>query len=130
LHQYKFPSQSGNKPAEKEREREEEPKKGPLQCWGCGETHMLRDCPHRQHDIKNVYNVQGEDMANDVSIRVSRIYVVVENRQEYHKYFVVELEGIISNQPISISIDPSSNLSYISPQFFEACSLQRNKHAR
>jgi hypothetical protein len=38
--------------AEQERERVEEPKKGPLQCWGCGEAHMLRDFPHRKHEKK------------------------------------------------------------------------------
>jgi hypothetical protein len=52
VHQQNFPSQSGNKPVEKARERVEEPKKGPLQCWGCGEPHLLRDFPHRQHDIR------------------------------------------------------------------------------
>jgi hypothetical protein len=36
VHQQNFPSQSGNKPVEKVREREEEPNKGPLQCWECG----------------------------------------------------------------------------------------------
>jgi hypothetical protein len=42
----------------------------------------------------------------------------------------VEMEGIISKQPISILIDPGSNLSYVSPQVVEACSLQRKKHAK
>jgi len=44
--------------------------------------------------------------------------------------FVVELEGIISKQPISILIDTGSNLSYVSPQVIEACVLQRKKHAK
>jgi hypothetical protein len=61
---------------------------------------------------------------------VPRIYAVVENRQEDHQAFVVELEGIISKQPISILIDPGSNLSYVSPQVVEACALQRKKHAK
>jgi hypothetical protein len=42
----------------------------------------------------------------------------------------VELEGIISKQPISILIDPCYNLSYVSPQGVESCSLQRKKHAK
>jgi hypothetical protein len=61
---------------------------------------------------------------------VPRIYAVVENRQADHQASVVELEGIIAKKPISILIDPGSNLSYISPQVVEACSLQRKKHAR
>jgi hypothetical protein len=43
---------------------------------------------------------------------------------------VVEMEGIISKKPISILIDPSSNLSYISPQVVESCALQRKKHVK
>jgi hypothetical protein len=65
-----------------------------------------------------------------VAKSVPRIYAVVENRQADHQASVVELEGIISKQPISILIDPGSNLSYVSPQVVEACSLQRKKHAK
>jgi hypothetical protein len=91
---------------------------------------MLRDCPHRKHEKKIVYHVQEATMVNDVARSVPRIYAVVENRQADHQDFVVELEGIISKQPISILIDPGSNLSYVSPQVVEACSLQRKKHAK
>jgi hypothetical protein len=52
-----FPLKVGNTYRET-KEKMEEQKKGPLQCWGCGEAHMLRDFPHRQHDNKRVYNVQ------------------------------------------------------------------------
>jgi hypothetical protein len=108
----------------------EEPKKGPLKCWGCGEAHMLRDCPHRKHEYKIVYHVQDATMINDVSRSVPKIYAVVENRQEDHQASIVELEGIISKQPISILIDPGSNLSYVSPQVVEACTLHRKRHAK
>jgi hypothetical protein len=43
---------------------------------------------------------------------------------------VVELEGIITKQPISILIDLGSNLSYVSPQVVEECSLHRKKHTK
>jgi len=61
---------------------------------------------------------------------VPRIYVAMENQKVDHQAIVVEPEGIISKQPISILIDPGSNLSYVSPQIVEACSLQRKKHVR
>jgi hypothetical protein len=70
MHQQNFPSQSGNMPIEQVREKVEEQKKGPLQCWGCGEAHMLRDFPHRQHDSKRVYNVQEATIVNDVARNV------------------------------------------------------------
>jgi hypothetical protein len=47
-----------------------------------------------------------------------------------YKYFVVDLEGIIYKQPISILIELGSNISYASPQVVETCSLQRKKHAK
>jgi hypothetical protein len=37
---------------------------------------------------------------------------------------MVEMEGRISNHPVSILIDPSSNLSYVAPQTVEKCKLQ------
>jgi hypothetical protein len=47
----------------------------------------------------------------------------VENRQEDQQDSIVELEGMISKQPISILVEPRSNLSYVSPQIFEARAL-------
>jgi len=91
---------------------------------------MLRDFPHIQHDIMKNYHVQEASTVNDVARSVPRIYIVVENQQAYHQDFVVDMEGIVAMQLNSILIDPGSKLSYISPQFVEACSLQRKKHAK
>jgi hypothetical protein len=49
--------------------------------------------------------------------------VVVENRLVDHHTSVVELEGKIYKQTISILIDLGSNLNYVSPQVIEACDL-------
>jgi hypothetical protein len=130
VHRQNFPSQSRNKQTEQAREGTEEPKKGPLQCWGCGESDLLRDCPHRQHNSKKVYNVEEAAIVNDVAINVPRIYAAIENRQADHQSSMVELEGIIIERSISVLIDPGSNLSYVSPRVVEACSLHRNKHAK
>jgi hypothetical protein len=116
VHQKNFPSQSGNKPTKKAREREDKPKKGPFQCWGCGEPHMLKDYPHSHHDGNMIYCVQEATKINDVSTSMPRIYVAVENQQADHQVSVVELKGIAAKQPIYILIDPTSNLSYISCQ--------------
>jgi len=55
-------------------------------------------------------------MVNDVAKSVPNIYAIVENQQTNHPDFVVDMEGIITKQPISIIIDPGFNISYISPQ--------------
>jgi hypothetical protein len=69
-------------------------------------------------------------MVNDVEISVPKIYVAVENKQAYHHTFVVELEGIIAKQPISILIDLRYNLSYVSPQVVESRAFHRKRHAK
>jgi hypothetical protein len=48
VYQQNFPSHSGNKPFGETLGKNDNPKKEPLKCWGCGEEHLLRDCPHRQ----------------------------------------------------------------------------------
>jgi hypothetical protein len=88
------------------------------------------DCPHRHHDNKKFYHVQEATIVNDVAISVPRLYAIVENQQENHQASVVELEGIISRKTISSLIDLGSNVSYISPQVFQACALQREKHEK
>jgi hypothetical protein len=42
----------------------------------------------------------------------------------------VELEGMIANHPISILIDPGSNLSYVAPQTANKCKLQPIRHVK
>jgi hypothetical protein len=91
---------------------------------------MLRDFPHRQHDSNKFYHVHEATIVNDIVRSMPRIYEAIENQQANHQASMVELEGIITKKLISILIDPVSNLSYISPQVVEACSLQIKKHAR
>jgi hypothetical protein len=66
VYQQNFPSQSGNKLFEAVLGKTNKPKKEPLKCWGCGEYHWLRDCPHRQHNNRRVYNIQEATIVNDV----------------------------------------------------------------
>jgi hypothetical protein len=91
------------------------PKKEPLKCWGCGEEHLLRDCPHRQQNNRRVYNIQEATTVNDVARSMPWIYAAVDNKQADHQASVVEMEGMITNHLISILIDPGSNLSYVVP---------------
>jgi hypothetical protein len=84
---------------------------------------LLINCPDRKHGNKIIYHVHEATKVNDVARSVLGIYVVVENRQAYHQDYVVDMEGIISKKPISILIDLSSNLSYVSPQVIEPCAL-------
>ena len=41
--------------------------------------------------------------------------------------FLVKIEGMINNQPISILIDPGAILSYIGPRIVDLCNLVPEK---
>jgi hypothetical protein len=45
------------------------------------------------------------------------------NRQADHQMSMVEVEGKLNNEPISILINPVANLSYISPRIVKMCKL-------
>ena len=40
---------------------------------------------------------------------------------------MVEMEGKIANQSVTVLIDPGASLSYISPQVVEKCNLKTEK---
>jgi hypothetical protein len=54
VHHQNFLSQSGNKPFGSAPRKTDNTKREPLKCWGCGEEHMLRDCPHRQQNNRRI----------------------------------------------------------------------------
>jgi hypothetical protein len=61
---------------------------------------------------------------------MTQIYASLDNNQDDHQASVVELEGMIVNHPISILIDPGSNLSYVAPQTANKCKLQPIIHVK
>jgi hypothetical protein len=118
-----FPSQSGNKPFGATPGKTDNPNKEPLKCCSCGEEHLLRDCPHRKHKSRRVYNIQEAITINDVARSMPQIYAVVDNKQADHQDSVVEMEGMIANHLVSILIDLGCNLSYVAPQTVDQCKL-------
>ena len=94
----------------------------PLKCWGCGEPHLLRDCPHRT--IQNIQVLREETTINDVERNIPRISVSFGDCQAEHQSTMVEMEGMIAKQPVSIFIDLGVTLSYISPQIVEKLKLK------
>jgi hypothetical protein len=90
----------------------------------------LRDCPHRQQNSKRVYNIQEATTVNDVARNMPQIYAALDNNQADHQDSVVELEGMIANQLVSILIDSGSNLSYVAPQTVDKCKLQPIRHVK
>jgi hypothetical protein len=105
-------------------------KREPLKCWGSGEEHLLRDCPHRQQNNQKFYNIQEATIVNDVARSVPQNYVALDNNQADHQASVVEIEGMIFNHLVSVLIDPGSNLSYIAPKAVDKCKLQPHKNTK
>ena len=71
----------------------------------------------------NVYSIQEAVTLGDMARSMPKICVALENRQEDHKNSMVEIEGMLNNQPISILIDPGARISYISPRVVYLCNL-------
>ena len=67
--------------------------------------------------------MQEATIVNDVARSVPQIYAALDNNQADHQASLVEIEGMIFNQLVSILIDPGSNLSYISPKTIDKCRL-------
>ena len=86
----------------------------PLKCWGCGEPHLLRDCPH--WNIQMIMRDQEATTVNDIAWNIPTISAALENRQAEHQATMVEMEGKISHQSVTVLIDPGASLSYISPK--------------
>ena len=56
-----------------------------------------------------------------------RINGALENRKLDHQTSMIEIEGMLKDKPISILIDPSASLSYISPRISDLYMLQQDK---
>ena len=91
---------------------------------------MLRNCPHRNGNVSQAHNIQEAKTVAQVARTVPRIYAALEDRQEDHQSNVVEVEGKIAKQSVSILIDPGSTHNYITPKIVEICAFKKLKHSK
>jgi hypothetical protein len=77
----------------------------PIQCWGCKENHKYIDCPHKNGKARVVHNVQQDETMEDMGSRMPRIYAALDNKQVEFQSHMIEVEGMINNQPFIILID-------------------------
>ena len=73
--------------------------------------------------------LQEASTVNDLTRNIHRINVALEDRNADHQPIMLEVEGKISNTPVSILIDYGSSLSYIAPKIVENCKLVKEKNA-
>ena len=100
----------------------------PLKCWGCGGPHLHRNCPLENGNEGQVHITQeAETMGKEAGI-IPKICAVLEDPQEGHNSTVVEVEGEIVEQTVSVLIDLGSTHSSITPRFIEMCTLKKSRH--
>ena len=63
----------------------------------------------------------------DVARSIPRINAALEDRQANYQRTMIELEGKLLSQPVSILVDPGASLSYISPKLVENSKLKSQK---
>jgi hypothetical protein len=109
---------------------EQRSRKMPIQCWGCQGNHKFKDCPHKNGKVRDVHNVQETKTIEDMGSRMPRIYASLDNKQVGYKSHMIEVEGMINNQPFTILIDSWVSHSYIDPRVVESLQLSRRKHEK
>jgi hypothetical protein len=60
-----------------------------------------------------VHKLQEDSIVGDIGRSVHRINVAIDGRQAYHQSTILEVEGKIHDNNISILIDPGASLSYV-----------------
>eukprot|EP00253_Pinus_taeda_P011485 PITA_11485 len=100
--------------------------RAPLQCWGCGGPHYIKNCPQRK-GTEQLSQIHEASTVGEVGRSIPRINAALEDRQAEYQPTMVEFEGKISNLTIYVLIDPGATLSYVSPKVVERCNLQSVK---
>ena len=67
---------------------------------------MRKNCPLESEYVSQAHNIQETKTMGQVVRVVPRIYAAVEDNQADHQSTVVEVEGKIAEQSISVLIDP------------------------
>lgn len=71
--------------------------------------------------------MQEASTVGEVPRSMPRINVALDDHQVEYQPTMIECEGMISKQPISVLFDPGARLSYVSPKVVEKCQLQSCK---
>ena len=61
---------------------------------------------------------------------VPRLCIALDNKQAEFQSHMIEVEGMINNQPFIILIDSGASHSYVDPRVVESLHLSRRKHEK
>jgi hypothetical protein len=80
--------------------------------------------------MKTLQRIKKKETLEDVGKIMPRIYATLDNRQEDYQSHMIEVEGKIDNEPITILVDSGASHSYIDPKLFEIFKLKKCKHGK
>jgi hypothetical protein len=103
------------------------PRQQPMKCCGCEGDRMYRYFPHRGEKVRIVHNVQLTETIEDMGISMPRIYAALDNKEAEFESHMIEVEGKINDQPISIFIDSRYIHNYIDHKMVERFHLTRSE---
>jgi hypothetical protein len=101
-----------------------------MKCWGCEGDHVYRECPQKGERMRFVHNIQEDETMEEMGRNMPRIYATLDNKQAKYQSSMVEVEGKIDNQPISILVDSRASHSYINSKIVERFHLHNSKHKK
>jgi len=61
----------------------------------------------------------------DVGQSIPRIYAALENTHADHQASVIQMDGKLCDQFVSILIYPESNYSFVNPDLVDKCGLNK-----
>jgi len=88
---------------------------------------MYKDCPHRGEKVRNIHNVQHDDIVEDMGRNMLRIYIALDNKKYEFQSHMIEVEGKINDKPIAILIDSGASHGYTDIEMVERFHFPRRK---
>ena len=99
-----------------------------LQCWICGKEHLQKDFSLYQGGIPQIYSAKEAQIVVDVGQSIPQIYATLDNIQEDHQESIIEMDGKLYDQFVSIFIDLGSNYSYVDSNMVDKFGLGKEVH--
>ena len=76
-----------------------------------------------------IQSAQEAQTVGYVEQNIPKIYAMLDNRQQNHQAFIIEMDYKLFDQVVSIFIHPGSNYSHVNPDLVDKCGLNKELHA-
>ena len=97
---------------------------------GCQGNHIFIYCTHRGYQMRVLHNIHEASTMEDVVRNNPIIYASLDNRHEEYQSNMIDIEGKIMDQPISILINLRESNIYIVSNLVEIFNLEKKNHGK